>query len=78
MVSGKEHGTVGVVVRALMTRPDCMDAFDTDALDFVGRGLCMCLGLADGTLEFMHDSAHDGTALSVTIVGGLSVDRDDD
>lgn len=62
----------------LRSKPQVMDAFDAEALDFVGCGFGMCLSFANGALDFVHDSADDGTALCVTVVGRLSINRDDD
>lgn len=66
----------GLVV--LRSKPQVMDTFDAEAFDFVGCCLCMCLSFAYRALEFVHDSADDGTALCVTVVGRLGTDRDDD
>ena len=65
------------MLMVLRSKAQVMDALDTEALDFVGCCLCMCMGFAYSTLELVHDSADDGTALSLTFVSRLSVDRDD-
>lgn len=62
----------------LRSKPQVMDAFDAEAFDFVGCGFGMRLSFANGALDFVHDSADDGTALRVTVVGRLGINRHDD
>ncbi len=87
MVSGKMRWGFGlsrrgwavmswVVLGKLRTKPHVMNALDTEALDLVGCCLCMCLSFAYSTFKFVHDSAENGTALSVTAIGRLNIDRD--
>ena len=66
------------VAGVLSGKAQVVDALDTETLDFVGCCLGVCVSFAHSTLDFVHDSADDGAAFSVVVVGGLSIDRDDD
>lgn len=66
------------VAGVLRGKTQVVNALDTEALDFVGCSLGVCVSFAHSTLDFVHDSANDGAALGVVVVGGLNIDRDDD
>lgn len=68
----------GPEMMVLRSKPKVMDAFDAEAFDFMGCGFGMCLSFANGALDFVHDSADDGTALCVAVVGRLGINRHDD
>lgn len=64
------------VVGVVRGKAQIVDALDTEALDFVGCCLGVCVSFAHSTLDFVHDSTDDGAAFNIAVVGGLTIDGD--